>query len=281
MTARLDGVSASFTVNTATKITATVPASATTGKIGVTTPGGTATSTGTFTVKPNIGSFLPASGAVGIPVTITGSGFTGATSVKFNGTTAGYTVDSATQITATVPANATTGTITVTTPAGTATSASSFTVAPRITSFSPASGPVGTSVIINGANFTGATSVTFNGTSASYTVNTAIKITATVPSGATTGLIGVTTAAGTATSGTDFTVAPRISSFSPTSGVIGSSVTINGANFTGATSVKFNGTSATFTVNTAVKITANGEEEGRVNRGVVYYRSNLSVPRNT
>jgi len=218
---------------------------------------------------------------VGIPVTITGSGFTGATSVKFNGTTAGYTVDSATQITATVPANATTGTITVTTPAGTATSASSFTVAPRITSFSPASGPVGTSVIINGANFTGATSVTFNGTSASYTVNTAIKITATVPSGATTGLIGVTTAAGTATSGTDFTVAPRISSFSPTSGVIGSSVTINGANFTGATSVKFNGTSATFTVNTAVKITANGEEEGRVNRGVVYYRSNLSVPRNT
>ncbi len=61
-------------------------------------------------------------------------------------------------------------------------------MAPRITSFAPANGVIGTSVTINGANFTGTTAVTFNGTAATtVTVNTAIKITATVPAGATTG----------------------------------------------------------------------------------------------
>jgi hypothetical protein len=65
---------------------------------------------------------------------------------------------------------------------------------------------VGVSVVINGANFTGATAVTFNGMAASFTVNTAIKITATVPAGATSGKIGVTTSAGTAVSTPSFSV---------------------------------------------------------------------------
>src|SRR5207247_8012070 len=68
------------------------------------------------------------------------------------------------QITATVPNGATSGPIQVSTPGGTATSASSFTVTtppapPSISSFSPTSGPVGTSVTITGTNFTGATAV--------------------------------------------------------------------------------------------------------------------------
>jgi hypothetical protein len=80
-------------------------------------------------------------------------------------------------------------------------------VAPRITSFTPPHGGVGASVTINGANFTAVTSVTFKGVSASYVVNSAAKITATVPAGATTGKIGVTTtAAGTATSAGNFTI---------------------------------------------------------------------------
>jgi DNA/RNA endonuclease G (NUC1) len=78
--------------------------------------------------------------------------------------------------------------------------------APSITSFSPTSGAVGTSVTINGANFTGASSVTFNGTSASFTVNSSAKITATVPSGAASGTIAVTAAGGQAISATSFTV---------------------------------------------------------------------------
>jgi bacillopeptidase F len=86
---------------------------------------------------PTITGFAPTSGPVGTGVTISGTNFTGATAVAFNGTSASFTVTSATSIGATVPAGATTGPIRVTTPGGTATSASSFTVVnpPTITRF--------------------------------------------------------------------------------------------------------------------------------------------------
>src|SRR5438046_7017613 len=77
---------------------------------------------------------------------------------------------------------------------------------PTITSCTPASGPVGTSVTISGTNFTGATAVLFNSVSASFTVNSATAITATVPAGATSGPISVTTPDGTASSAGSFTV---------------------------------------------------------------------------
>ena len=133
-------------------------------------------------VQPMITTFSPPSGAIGTSVTITGTNFTGASSITFNGSSATYVVDSASQITATVPAGATSGAIAVTTPAGTATSAATFTVilGPTITSFSPASGAVGASVTITGTSFTGASSVTFNGSSATYVVDSASQITATV-----------------------------------------------------------------------------------------------------
>lgn len=82
----------------------------------------------------------------------------------------------------------------------------SGTVAPVVTSFTPASGPVGTTVTITGTAFTGATAVAFHGTAATYTVNSATQITATVPAGATTGTISVTTSDGTAASASVFTV---------------------------------------------------------------------------
>jgi flagellar hook assembly protein FlgD len=79
--------------------------------------------------------------------------------------------------------------------------------APTITSFSPASGAVGVEVTIAGTDFTGATSVQFNGTSAStFTVDNATQIRANVPTGAATGKISVTTGSGTAISVNDFTV---------------------------------------------------------------------------
>jgi autotransporter-associated beta strand protein len=209
--------------------------------------------------SPTISSFTPTSGGVGTVVTITGTNFTGATAVRFNGiAAASYTVNSATSITATVPSGASTGPITVVR-VGTATS-SNFTVipAPTITSFTPTSGAIGTSVTINGSNFTGATAVRFNSTPAvTYGVVNSNQIVATVPVGATTGTIQVVTSGGTATSGSNFIVAPVISSFTPTSGAVGTSVTITGTNFTGATAVSFNSTPAvSYVVNSSTQITA-------------------------
>ncbi|HKS69502.1 MAG TPA: RHS repeat-associated core domain-containing protein, partial [Ktedonobacterales bacterium] len=78
---------------------------------------------------PMLTSLTPTSGAVGSTVTLSGSGFTGASSVAFHGTLASsFTVVSATQLTAVVPQGATSGLITVTTPGGSATSSGSFTV---------------------------------------------------------------------------------------------------------------------------------------------------------
>ena len=78
-----------------------------------------------------------------------------------------------------------------------------------ITAFNPASGPVGTSVTITGSLFTGATDVRFNDVPTTFTVDSDTQITATVPSGAATGLITVNTPTGNATSTTVFTVPER------------------------------------------------------------------------
>jgi uncharacterized repeat protein (TIGR03803 family) len=70
------------------------------------------------------------------------------------------------------------------------------------------SGKVGATVKILGTDLTGATSVTFNGTAATFTVSSAALITATVPSGATSGQIDVVTPSGTLSSNVPFTVLP-------------------------------------------------------------------------
>ena len=252
----------SFVVVSATSITAVV-ASGTTGTIVVITPGGTATSSGTFTFiqAPTISSFTPSTSGAGVTITITGTNLAGATSVTFGGTAAtSFVVVSATSITAVV-ASGTTGTISVITPGGTATSSGTFTFiqAPTITSFTPTTSGAGATITITGTNFTGATSVTFGGTSAtSFVVVSAASITAVVANGAT-GTISVTTPGGTATSSVTFTFipAPTITSFTPTTSGAGATITITGTTFTGATIVKFGGTAATsFVVVSATSITA-------------------------
>jgi uncharacterized repeat protein (TIGR03803 family) len=194
------------TLSGTTFITATVPSGATTASVTVTTTSGTLTSNKKFRVTPQITSFTPTSGPVGTVVAFTGVSLTQTTKVTFGGVAATFTVNSDTQVTATVPSGAKTGKVAITTQGGTATSLGTFNVTPVITSFNPTSGPVGTVVTLTGTTFTGATSVKFNGTSATFTVNSDSKATATVPSGATTGPITITTPGGTATSSTNFTV---------------------------------------------------------------------------
>src|SRR6185295_9132000 len=78
--------------------------------------------------------------------------------------------------------------------------------APSVTGFSPTSGSTGTAVVLTGAGFSSASAVSFNGTNASFTVNSSTQITATVPTGATSGTISVIAPGGLATSGSSFTV---------------------------------------------------------------------------
>lgn len=80
------------------------------------------------------------------------------------------------------------------------------TMGPKISKFTPTSGRVGTSVTITGRNLAHASQVTFNGTSATITSDSATKIVVKVPAAATTGHIVVTTAGGKATSSGVFTV---------------------------------------------------------------------------
>src|ERR671923_215844 len=165
-----------------------------------------------FAAAPTITNISPTSGPVGCVVTITGTNFNNpnVTDVEFNNTNAAsFRIDSGTSITAVVGTGTTTGAVEVTNADGTD-SGPTFTVAnttcPTISSFTPTSGPVGTSVTITGTGFTGATAVKFNGVAASFAVNSSTQITATVPAGATSGTIAVTTAAGTGTSASIFTV---------------------------------------------------------------------------
>ena len=80
--------------------------------------------------KPGISKFLPTSGPIGQHVTISGVHFVGTTKVNFNGTGATFTVKSTNTITATVPAGATSGPITVTNAGGSFRSTANFTVLP-------------------------------------------------------------------------------------------------------------------------------------------------------
>ena len=111
----------------------------------------------------------------------------------------------------------------------------SFTVTvappPTITSFAPTSGPVGTTVVITGTNFSATPSnniVNFNGTSAVVAASNATSITANVPVGATTGPISATVAGNTANSTTNFivTVCPVAPTVTPNQGCENTTVTL-------------------------------------------------------
>jgi len=119
------------------------------------------------------------------------------------------------------------------------------------------SGKVGKTIEILGQGFTMTTTVSFNGTAATPIVKSGTYLTVAVPNGATTGFVRVTTSSGTLTSNKRFRVTPQVRSFSPTSGAMGTTVTITGVSLKQTTSVTFGGAKATmFTVNSDTQVTA-------------------------
>jgi hypothetical protein len=194
-------------------------------------------------------------------VSVTGTNFTGATTVKFGSANAkSFTVNSESSITAVSPAE-TAGTVdvTVTTPGGAsaASAADQFTYLPlpTVTGVSPKEGSVagGTSVTITGTNFGGATAVAFGSVSGtSFTVNSESSITAVSPA-ETAGTVNltVTTPNGTSAISTAdrFKFVPTITGLSPNTGSTGGGtiVTVTGTGFavgTTATVFKFGTTTA-------------------------------------
>jgi len=141
--------------------------------------------------SPSISFVNPDEGptAGGQATVITGTGFTGTTAVTIAGTSASFTIDSDTQITATTPAHAAGAVaVAVANPSGTDTFNGGYTYVsmPTISGLSVSTGPVsgGTTVIITGTNLSGVGSVDFGPTAAtSFTVTSATQITAVSPAG--------------------------------------------------------------------------------------------------
>jgi hypothetical protein len=165
------------------------------------------------TKPPLIKSLSPTSGTIGTEVTIKGKYFGSAQgSVSFNGiSVTSYTSWSDTSIECIVPTDATTGPVVVTTAVGASNEKNFAVKPPQIKSLSPRSGTVETTVAIKGKYFgsaRGSSTVSFNGTPVTnYTSWSDTTIKCTVPTGASTGPVVVTTTVG-ASNEKSFTVRP-------------------------------------------------------------------------
>lgn len=252
---------------------------------------------------PVISTFTPQTGTPGTPVIMTGANLLGANSVKFGGVTAGFVVDSDTQLTATVPSGAITGAIVVANAAGNASTDGNFVVVASSNNdnFAGAAPLGGASGSVTGTNagatkepnepahagnaggksvwytWTATADGTFtfdtNGSSFDtllgvYTGSSVAGLTQIVANDDA-GSISTSSASFNADVGTVYYIAvdgyngvggnvvlnwrknssgPVINSFIPSKGPVGTPVVITGANFTGASSVKFGGVAAVFTL---------------------------------
>jgi hypothetical protein len=270
-TVTFNGVAATCSTWSASSLSCTVPNTATTGNVVVTVASNASNAIAfAVTALPIITSVTPNAGVVGTSVAIAGGNFgatQGTSTVTFGTTTATCGSWSQTSLTCTVPSVGTgSASVVVTTSVG-ASNGVTFAVTapgPVITSLTPNAGQVASSVTIAGSNFgssQGSSSVTFNGVTTVCGTWSATSLVCTVPSTGT-GSVVVTTSAGSS-NGPTFTVtpppAPSITGLSPTSGLVGISVTISGTNFgsaQGSSTVTFyNGKAAICSIWSATSLT--------------------------
>ncbi|MGH9562456.1 MAG: IPT/TIG domain-containing protein, partial [Terracidiphilus sp.] len=263
-TVKFNGTAASVSSWSNTSIVAAVPSGTSTGSV-VVTVSGVASNGVTFTVplSPSISSLSPSSGSWGTSVTISGANFgstQGSSTVKFSGVAATVSSWSNTSIVAVVPSGIVTGSVVVTAN-GLVSNAATFTVSgayslsvgpgtlvflqQTTTSSCPigsgAPPPMGTLTVTQFENFTFTVSGSTQSLSGGFAYISSPGGNFGCPAGGWTTPIPVTLTgsgftilftpsvggAGSAT----YVLTPSISSLSPTSGTVGTSVTITGSNF--------------------------------------------------
>lgn len=171
----------------------------------------------TLPSPPTSISFNPASGLPGTTVMLVGTGFSSTLKVSLGNTAVSSVVVNDTTITVVIPPGATTGPFTVATAGGSTSSQAAFIVlgttatSPLLIDFTPASAIPGAEVVATGINLTGLASLTINRINADFKLTGATTLRFTVPAWASAGLATVVTssAAGTGTNGTGFTVLPN------------------------------------------------------------------------
>jgi hypothetical protein len=240
---------------------------------------------------PVLSALAPSSALQGGPaftLTVTGSGFVSASTVRWNGSSRTTTFASATQLTASVSASdlvaAGTAQVTVFTPApgdiagGSTSNALPFAITtvnpvPTLSTLAPSSalegGPAFT-LTVTGSGFVSASTVRWNGTNRTTTFVSATQLTAAIPASdlVAAGTAPVTVfspAPGGGTSGAvAFTVTavnpvPTLSTLAPSSALQGGpafTLTVTGSNFVPASLVQWNGSSRTTTFVSATQLTA-------------------------
>ncbi len=259
---RFGGATAPFAVVSATQNTATAPAGAAgTVTTTVVTPGGTSNGVPyTYVPAPTLTAVSPDQGplAGGNTVTLTGTGLDSTTQVRFGSLTAAFTVASASQITATVPAGgAGEVPVTVVTPGGTTGSGVYYRYlpVPALAAVTPSAGPTagGNTVTLTGSGLLAATAVRFGGTPATaFTVVSDTQINATAPALAA-GPVAVTVVTPGGTSNTaayTYLDAPTLSGAAPGQGPAtgGNTVTLTGTGLTATTQVLYGTTPAPFSI---------------------------------
>ncbi|WP_219949394.1 IPT/TIG domain-containing protein [Salinibacterium sp. M195] len=248
-------------------------------------PANSAPGTFTYIAPPTVTDVAPTAGPVtgGTVVTIEGSNLTDTTRVTFDGDAGtSLTILSDTEITITTPAHVQ-GTVPITLqhPGGDlGAGLFEYLPIPVVASLTPATGPTvgGTVVTITGSDFTGVTGVTFDGDDGtSFIVVSDTEITVTTPAGAEGAAAVVVEHPNGNAAGGDFTylAAPVITGIAPVAGPTsgGTSVTLTGTGFTGATGVTFagdDGTSFTVVSDTEITVSSPAHAVGAVEVTVVH-----------
>lgn len=283
------GVSASsVSVETAGQITATVSAGGTSGALTVRTRSGSATAPQEFSFEgaPTITGFVERAVTTGASLSIRGTNLLKTRDVRVGGIAAEILDTTAKQLRVRVPAGivSSPASVSLATPFGETTSSVLIPITERaaLISFSPAVGFAGTPVVLSGAGFLGATTVTIAGVSALFTIDSDSRISAVAGAVRSRGKVVVQGSTGRAESANDFAPpAPVLTSFVPRAATSGTAVILTGMNFQIVTSVTLGGVNTSrFTIDSPSQITVIAPQRER-GSGIVSVQSEGGISTST